>query len=795
MRKLPACVAVAGVARTQTRNSRDSHESVAVNAPGRRRPAIAPLVFLVAVFPLISRAQQDETLVAQALNQIIPGLKVIGSISFTSTNAVGTNGIFVQYMGRYGNATLMADSAVVDFQTGETIADGHVRIESGDQIWVGEHIHYNFKTRQMRSEEFRTGKPPVFAAGRELEGNTTNHTYTARHVFVTTDDISDPATRVRASRIKIVPGKYVEMWNAVFYADGVPAFYFPYYKRNLGERANNFNFLPGYRSAYGPYLLSTYNWFWGDEADGKIHLDYRERRGVGVGPDLNLQLGRWGDFGFKYYYLRDEDSGASIGTNRFANLEPIPENRQRFYFGWQATPFTNLNVKALVNYQGDPLMLHDFFEGDYTANPQPNTFVDINKYWRNWSLDALTTPRLNDFFDQVERLPDVKLTGFRQQVFDMPVYYESESSAGYYRQVFAAANEALYTNANGSLPDYSAARADTYQQVLLPWRFFNWLNVTPRVGGRFTYYGEETGPGGTNEETIRKVFNTGIATSFKASRLWAGATNSLLQMDGLRHIIEPSVNYVFVPNPSTPPAQLPHFDSELPSLEILPIQFPDYNNIDSIDSRNVIRFGLRNTLQTRRDGQVENLLDWNLMLDWRLKPDPSSNALNLGAPGPQKTFDDLYSALTFRPRSWLALESQLRYDINGSQLNLAFHQLTFTPNERWSWGLGHWYLHSGFPGSGLGDNNYITSTFFYRLNDNWGLRATDNFNAQNGRMQEQFYSLYRDFRSWTGAVTFRVIDNATGPTDFTVAFSFSLKASPRMRLGGDAVSPYHLVGE
>ncbi len=56
--------------------------------------------------------------------------------------------------------------------------------------------------------------------------------------------MSNPATRVRASRVRIVPGKYVEMWNAVLYVDGVPAFYFPYYKRNLGARANNFNFSP-----------------------------------------------------------------------------------------------------------------------------------------------------------------------------------------------------------------------------------------------------------------------------------------------------------------------------------------------------------------------------------------------------------------------------------------------------------------------------------------------------------------------------------------------------------------------
>ncbi|MGD0252365.1 MAG: hypothetical protein ABSC01_06670 [Verrucomicrobiota bacterium] len=760
----------------------------------RKLSAIAPLIFFAAVFPFVSSAQQEETWEVQALNRIIPGLPE-GDFEYDMASGLahGTNGIYVNY----GNATLMAEKNwSLNQRTGEIEADGHVRIESGDQIWVGEHIRYNFKTHQMQSEEFRTGKPPVLADGRELEGNTTNRTYNARHFFVTTDDVSDPAVRVRASRVKIVPGKYVEMWNAVLFVDGVPTFYFPYYRRNLGERANNFSFLPGDRTAYGPYLLNTYTWFLGDKTDGKIHLDYFERRGVGAGPDLNLQLGRWGDFAFKYYYLHDQNPNTSISTNSFANLQAIPQNRQRFYFAWQATPFTNLNVKALVNYQSDPLMLHDFFEGDYTENPQPNTFVEVNKYWENWSLDAETTPRINNFFDQVERLPDVKLTGFRQQVFGTPVYYESESSAGYYRQVFANTNE-LFANTNGPFADYSAARADTYHQLLLPWKFFNWLNVTPRVGGRFTYYSQEGGPGGTNDETYRTVFNTGVETSFKASRLWAGATNSLFEIDGLRHIIEPSVNYVFVPNPSTPPSQLPQFDSELPSLEILPIQYPDYNDIDSIDSQNVIRFGLRNTLQTKRDGQLDNLLDWNLMLDWRLKPNTSTNALQNGltTAGPQKTFNDLYSALAFRPRSWLTLESQVRYDINDSHLNLAFHQLTFTPNDRWSWGLGHWYLRGGLLGNAVGGENYLTSTYFYRLNDNWGFRATDNFNAQNGRLQEQFYTLYRDFRSWTGAATFRVIDNGTGPQDFTIAFSFSLKAMPRLHLGDDAVSPYHLVGE
>ena len=253
--------------------------------------------------------------------------------------------------------------------------------------------------------------------------------------------MSNPAVRIRASRVRMVPGQYIEAWNAVVLMDGVPAFYFPYYRRNLGAHANNLNFLPGYSSAFGPYLLTTYTWWLNDSVDGALHADYRERRGFGVGPDLNLHLGRWGDGRVQVLLPARQDSRANSGTNNFPTCPaPFPKNRQRFYFGWQATPATNLNVKALVNYQTDPLVLHDFFEGDYTANPQPNTFVEANKYWDNWSLDALTTPRVNDFFDQVERLPDVKLTGWRQQVFDTPVYYESESSAGYYRQMLAATN-------------------------------------------------------------------------------------------------------------------------------------------------------------------------------------------------------------------------------------------------------------------------------------------------------------------------------------------------------------------
>jgi len=688
--------------------------------------------------------------------------------------AIATNGVKVTY----GDALLTAERVAVNYAQFEVIADGDVHIQQGEQVWVSQHVRYNFKSRQMQAEQFRTGQTPIFAEGSGLHGDITNRVYIATNAVLTSDDIAQPAFKVRAKRIKIIPNKKIEAYSATLYLGEVPVFYFPFYTRNIGPHANNFNFMPGYRSLYGPFILGSYTWYYDDHLDGVFHVDYRQKRGPGVGPDFNYHLGRWGEGTLRYYYTHDDDSNVDeIGV-------PIPKDRQRVYFSYDANPATNLYVKSLVQYQSDITMIRDFFEGEYRKNPQPETFLQVNKFWQNFSVDAFAQPRLNDFLQTVERLPEIKLTGYRQQLGNSPLFYQSESSFGYYRFQYAENTGTL-----GPPPglDYEAARGDTFHQVLLPETLFGWLNVTPRVGGRVTYYSEASGPGATTDEQYRGVFNTGAEVSFKASRLWQGVQNEFFDVNGLRHIVEPSANYVYVPNPTVAPNQLPQFDYELASLRLLPINFPDYNSIDSIDSQNVIRWGLRNKLQTKRDGQIANVVNWDVYTDWRLKPHSD-----------QTTFSDLYSDLTLTPRSWLSLESLTRFDISSGNLRMSFTTLSIQPNETWSWRIGHYYLRDDVSPSptalGLG-NDVISSTLHYRLNENWGFRASHYFDVRTGRLQEQSYTVYRDMRSWTAALSFLVRQQTTGkPEDYTVAFTFSLKAFPRFNLGTEAGGPYSLLG-
>lgn len=685
------------------------------------------------------------------------------------------NGAFVQY----GEAVLTAQSASVNITNGDVVADGHVRIEQGNQLWVSEHVRYNFYTHQLEGEEFRTGETPVFSAGLGVHGDITNHIYTATNSVVTTDDVAQPAFKVRARRIKIIPGDKIVAYDAVLYLEGVPVFYFPYYTRNIGEHANNFNFLPGYRTLFGPFILGNYTWYIDEHLNTVLHFDYRQKRGPGAGPDLNFNLGPWGQGYFNYYYTHDREPEADqLGI-------PIPEDRQRLVFAYQANPATNLFFKSLVQYQSDPAVVRDFFESEYRDHPQPKTFFEANKFWQNWSVDAYVQPQVNNFLETVERLPDIRLTGFRQEIGPTPIYYQSETSAGYYRRVFA---DNLGTNGAPASPGlyYEAARVDTYHQLLLPETLFGWLNITPRIGGRFTHYGTASGPGATTDEQDRGVLDTGAEVTFKASRLWPTAQSSLLEVNGLRHIIEPSANYVYVPSPTTAPDKLPQFDYELPTLRLLPNQFPDYNDIDTIDSQNVIRWGVRNKLQTKREDKVVNLVDWDVYTDWRLKPGAG-----------QTTFSDLYSDFALRPRSWLLIESLIRYDINDNLLRMSYTSFTIQPNTEWSWRLGHYYLlHdlSGTPTAVGAGNNVLTSTIYYRMNENWGLRMGHYFDVETGHLAEQSYSIYRDLRSWTAALSFLVRDNPTGPQDYTIAFTFSLKAYPHFPLGMDAAGPYSLLG-
>ena len=740
-----------------------------------RRPRSAVFLFFVLAFAC--QAQQSAP---PAIHGLTPNsaYQSIGNTNYFS------NGVLVSNE----TSVVTADQAAENDLTGDVVAEGDVTILDHGHIWRGTNFIYNFKTGDIRANTFKTLQGVFTLSGARLAGGS-NNVYTATNAVVTTDDYARPGYHIRARRITIALGQYFEAHEATLYWGNTPVFYFPYYRRNLGQHPNNWEFEPGYRSIYGPYLLTAYNWYGNGMLDGTLHFDVREERGIATGPDLFFHLGDWGEASFRYYYANDQH------PNTDGLYAPdLGENRQRANFYYEVHPLTNLTAKVVAAYQSDPLVVRDFYESEYDANVEPISYAEGTQLWPNYTLDLMVQPRLVDFYETVERLPDVKLSGQRQEVGETPFYYENESSVGDFTRAFSSTNRSIYYLTNDTLypgipgyvttnappHDYTASRLDTFHQLSLPETLWGWLNVTPNVGGRLTYYGDVYGPQSETNQQLRAVFNTGVDVSFKASRVYHDVENSLLDVHDLRHIIQPEVDYAYVA-PSRSPDKIPQFDYESPSLRLLPIEFPDFNDVDAIRDMNVVRLMLRNTLQTKRDSGVQNLVSWAVYTDWTLQP------------GTNHPFADLYSDLSFRPRSWLAFAASTRYDMASNRWREAVESIVVQPSTAWSLSLSYDYLMNNDPefftyaGENIPGHNLIRASVYYRMNENWGAHILEQYEAQYGGLQQQVYSIYRDLRSWTTSLLFRI---TTGPggqrTDFTVALTFSLKSIPRFGLGSDS---------
>ena len=413
-------------------------------------------------------------------------------------------------------AFIIADRGRLNQATGEIFAEGSVTLQNRDRVFTSERLFYNFQTRTMQTDNFRAGQPPFFVEGTNIKGDATNNQYSADDAWLSTDDRSDPVLRIRTRHLSIVPGKFIEARGATLYAGKVPLFYFPYYRRRLDQPTSQWSLTPGYRSRYGLFFEGSYDWHLSDRLNGEAHLDYRTRRGWAGGLDVDYDLGQAGRGEASVYLLDDRDPAAGAGRRSRSADFTDRNNRHRLSLYHSVNIRPDFTAKLVLQDQSDAFVNRDFFESQFRRNPQPASHVELAKHWRNFSVSLLTQPQVDDFYQTVERLPEIRVAGLRQRLGETPVFYESESSIGHFR--FRPADTDL------GLIGYEAFRADTHQQLLVPRTYFGWLNVTPHAGVRLTHYGATSGDHpapGRSSGMDRSVFNTGIELSFKASSTWS----------------------------------------------------------------------------------------------------------------------------------------------------------------------------------------------------------------------------------------------------------------------------------
>jgi hypothetical protein len=151
----------------------------------------------------------------------------------------------------------------------------------------------------------------------------------------------------------------------------------------------------------------------------------------------------------------------------------------------------------------------------------------------------------------------------------------------------------------------------------------------------------------------------------------------------------------------------------------------------------------------------------------------------------ERDMSNLYNDLFWRPVPWINLTSQVQLPISSgrgsfTELN---HAITFLPSRHMSVQFGHQLL-SNNPYFQQ-DSNLFFSRVYTRMGENWGFAMNHIFEADDGTMQFQSYSLTRDLSSWILSVGALVRDNRGGTNDFGILFGFTLKEFPQLNFDLD----------
>jgi lipopolysaccharide assembly outer membrane protein LptD (OstA) len=728
----------------------------------------------------------------------------------------------------YKDTMIYCDYAQYNPDTRDVFLSGNVRIYRESHLFTAERAIYNLETKILNAADFRGDVTPFEFAGESLSTLTSN-SYLVKDGLFTTSDNSKPDWYLRAKTVRIYPKDRVVFSNIRIYVGKTPVFWYPYLYQSLNAD-QSFTVTPGYYSVWGAFLMSQFTFPLTDTISGKFRLDLYSQRGVGVGFEARWGAEKrsatplakatetkdqreareihhgesWGHF--LSYYVSDSNPG----TNK-TSLAREPINPNRYRVSLQDRTFLDPDLYSTINITklSDTRFLQDFEPAEFRENPNPDSMVALTKWSENYSAILIARKQINKDFDGTEKLPEFALDVKRQPIFDSAINYDSETSAGMYQRNFA----------NGSLfPDYKSFRADSYHQLSRPGTYFGWLSLNPHLGVRGTFYENsgftqqeienittsETviGPDGlpvkvkttsqtTNEVLVqngslfRAAATAGLEASFKISRAYEGVQSRTWGLDGLRHIIQPYADASFVYT-NRNPEEIYQFDRYVPSTQVPPIDFPQFNAVDSLDNWSIVRLGVRNRFQTRRDNQTLNWLELNTYFDINQHRPDFGNAALLADTG---TFSNLYNSLKWSPLPWLGLtvDSQVPlFDQGFYQVNSSF---SFQVNRDLTVHLGERYINGN---TQFQNSNLLSLGGYYRINDNWAFSFGEQYEFETSTLEQQTYAISRDLSSWIASFGINIEDNG-GKQNVGVILTFTLKDLPTVRLPV-AVDPSTVAG-
>ena len=618
-------------------------------------------------------------------------------------------------------ATLTSDRASYDRAKKVLTATSNVVIIKGGDTVKGESVSLDLDSGrgELVKGKIFTKQKNAYVTGDSIK-RIGESDYTATQGSFTTCDDKSPSWKFGASDLEMTVDETASARNVVFYIKDVPVFYFPYIVFPAKtERRSGFLFPRfGYSDKDGYKADIFYYWAISPSQDATISLNLESKRAVGMGLD--------------YRYLRSRGSSGELGgyliyDYNTHNPRGIIAQSHREIFS------PEMNLRTSINMTSDRLVFSDYGQKSGVYNLQSNdSTVNFLKTWQNLALTA-NARYTQDYYTQtnsgtLQTLPQIGLSGVRQQIFSSPVYFDFDSYVTNFYAESAVRGQRFYGK----------------PRLTLVTGIPGYLNVSVTGGAHLRAYQSDNIPPNSSIHDVDGSLlpEAGVRMSTSLSKVY-DVNGEKLQK--LRHEIAPEITYNINGHQNQS-------------------RLPNYDYLDRIVYQNIVYYSLTNFLGGKfRNGdtsEYRDLMRLTLIQGYSFaggRPDL------LTAVDAHRPFTDLTlgSEAWFHPQTKLTFDAS--YNVYGNYISSAAPGVEFDDKRGTTAGISYHMEHK------LVD--YIEGRLSTKFIKPWTFSYSSRYSFNSHNLLSSVYSAEYRHQCWSIIVSYHD-RRVTNPNQtFTVNFN------------------------
>ncbi len=425
---------------------------------------------------------------------------------------------------REGTRHLTADTVRYNQETDDVFAEGNVVYRDGEDVIRCEKMHVNLVTKTGAIEKGTIYvKEGNFTIAGEQIAKVDDQRYKISKAEFTTCDIPCPDWKFTAKDVDLTVGGYAKAKGARFHILDQPLFYFPYGIFPVKTERESGLLVPEFVSSSrdGFKVKEAYFWAIDKDKDATLSLQYIERRGLLINPELRYALkddlkGAW-----NYSFIYDKEYGGTRWTVKGEH---------------QQTLFKDTRFKAKVDHVSDYQYLEDFGE---TSDERSENLLKSTAYVEQpFSRSLLTVAGAH--FKTLE-------TRSNDAIFQ---YYPH---ATFFTEYIPLFGKRLYTDVFSDFSNFYREEGDTYGRLSIEPRLrlpMSWNGLNFLFTGSLYEKAYLVDYDAEREDTETKNRETAKFEGDANIQLTRNYDIGFLNLGAVRSLIKPQLKYTFISNTS-----------------------------------------------------------------------------------------------------------------------------------------------------------------------------------------------------------------------------------------------------